>query len=214
MKDKGLEAAFQLSGAEAKFEDAEKAMAWWQDNKKKARWDDYVGPKFREAAAKPPEEKPEEKPEAKPEEQPEEKPEEKASGPPPMSESERAEAMGFLLRSDLLDQVARDIDALGYVGERALMLLLVLVPLSGLALVASGSDDWLPLHVGAHVAFFTALAVHLSTNLRPAILRRMLPGAATPPRRPAAARCRSSCAGPCLPADRACATAGRRRSRA
>ena len=69
--------------------------------------------------------------------------------------------------------------------ERALMLLLVLVPLSGLALVASGSDDWLPLHVGAHVAFFTALAVHLSTNLRPAILRRMLPGAATPPRRPA-----------------------------
>ncbi|NYE38333.1 cytochrome b561 [Nocardioides cavernae] len=58
--------------------------------------------------------------------------------------------------------------------ERALIVLLVLVPLSGIALVATGDDAWLPLHVGAHVAFFVALASHLSTNLRPAILRRML----------------------------------------
>src|SRR6478752_2943763 len=35
-------------------------------------------------------------------------------------------------------------------------------------------DDWLPLHIGAHVAFSAALAAHLSTNLRPVILRRML----------------------------------------
>lgn len=58
--------------------------------------------------------------------------------------------------------------------ERALLLLLVVVPVSGLLLVATGDDAWLPLHVAAHVAFFVALAAHLFTNLRPAILRRML----------------------------------------
>ena len=58
--------------------------------------------------------------------------------------------------------------------EKALMLLLVVVPLSGLVLVGTGDDAWLPLHVGAHIAFFAALAAHLVTNLRPAILRRML----------------------------------------
>lgn len=58
--------------------------------------------------------------------------------------------------------------------ERALMLLLVVVPLSGLVLVGTGDDAWLPLHIAAHVAFFVALAAHLTTNLRPAVLRRML----------------------------------------
>ena len=58
--------------------------------------------------------------------------------------------------------------------ERTLMVLLVVVPLSGLLLVGTGDDTWLPLHVGAHIAFFVALAAHLVTNLRPAILRRML----------------------------------------
>ena len=58
--------------------------------------------------------------------------------------------------------------------ERALLALLVLVPFSGIVLVATGDDAWLPLHVAAHVAFFVALAAHLSTNLRPVILRRML----------------------------------------
>ena len=58
--------------------------------------------------------------------------------------------------------------------ERALLVLLVVVPLSGLVLVGTGDDAWLPLHVGAHVAFFVALAAHLFTNLRPAILRRMV----------------------------------------
>ena len=58
--------------------------------------------------------------------------------------------------------------------ERALLTLLFVVPLSGLALLAVGDDAVLPLHVGAHVAFFIALAAHLSTNLRPAVLRRML----------------------------------------
>ncbi len=58
--------------------------------------------------------------------------------------------------------------------ERSLMVLLFVVPLSGIALLATGDDDWLPLHVGAHVAFFAALAAHLVTNLRPSILRRMV----------------------------------------
>ena len=58
--------------------------------------------------------------------------------------------------------------------EKALMLLLVVVPLSGLLLVGTGDDAWLPLHIGAHIAFFAALAAHLANNLRPAVLRRML----------------------------------------
>ena len=58
--------------------------------------------------------------------------------------------------------------------ERVLLTLLVVVPLSGLVLVGTGDDAWLPLHIGAHVAFFAALAAHLFTNARPKILRRML----------------------------------------
>jgi len=57
--------------------------------------------------------------------------------------------------------------------ERALLTLLFLVPASGLALVLYGDDDVLPLHIGAHIAFFVALAAHLYTNLRPRILTRM-----------------------------------------
>lgn len=78
---------------------------------------------------------------------------------------------GFPPWSDALS--ARD-QRLVHVTERALMLLLFAVPLSGLVLVTTGSDDWLPLHVGSHVAFFVALAAHLVTNLRPRVLRRML----------------------------------------
>lgn len=58
--------------------------------------------------------------------------------------------------------------------ERGLLTLLFVIPLSGLALVAAGDDDVLPLHVGAHVAFFVALAAHLATNLQPRVLRRMV----------------------------------------
>ncbi len=58
--------------------------------------------------------------------------------------------------------------------ERALLALLFLVPLSGLVLIGTGDDGWLPLHIGAHLAFFVALAAHLVTNLRPKILARML----------------------------------------
>lgn len=58
--------------------------------------------------------------------------------------------------------------------EHALLTLLFVVPITGLVLVGTGEDDVLPLHVGAHIAFFVALAAHLLTNLRPRILARML----------------------------------------
>jgi hypothetical protein len=64
-----------------------------------------------------------------------------------MSEAERAEALALLKREDLLDQVARDIDSLGYVGEDTNKRLLYLVavsrklddPLSAIVLSQSGA---------------------------------------------------------------------------
>ena len=66
---------------------------------------------------------------------------------PAMTEGERAEALAFLRRRDLLDQVARDIDALGFVGEETNKRLLYLVaisrklpdPLSAIVLSQSGA---------------------------------------------------------------------------
>jgi 5S rRNA maturation endonuclease (ribonuclease M5) len=72
---------------------------------------------------------------------------ESADAPPAISESERAEALAFLKRRDLLDQVAQDIDALGFVGEDTNKRLLYLVaisrkladPLSAIVLSQSGA---------------------------------------------------------------------------
>jgi DNA primase len=72
---------------------------------------------------------------------------ESKAAPPAMSEAERGEALGFLHRGDLLDQVARDIDTLGYVGEETNKRLLYLVavsrkledPLSAIVLSQSGA---------------------------------------------------------------------------
>ncbi|HEM47533.1 MAG TPA: toprim domain-containing protein, partial [Alphaproteobacteria bacterium] len=47
-----------------------------------------------------------------------------------VSESERAEALSFLRRRDLLDQVAKDLDSLGFVGEDTNKRLLYLVAVS------------------------------------------------------------------------------------
>lgn len=44
--------------------------------------------------------------------------------------------------------------------EKALLAMLFVIPATGLALVLGG-DSVLPLHVAAHVAFFTALGVHV-----------------------------------------------------
>jgi len=67
--------------------------------------------------------------------------------PPSLTDGERAEALALLRRPDLLDQVARDIDALGYVGEETNKRLLYLVaisrklddPLSAVILSQSGA---------------------------------------------------------------------------
>jgi 5S rRNA maturation endonuclease (ribonuclease M5) len=69
------------------------------------------------------------------------------SSSPTITESERAEALSLLRRPDLLDQVARDIDTLGYVGEETNKRLLYLVavsrkledPLSAIVLSQSGA---------------------------------------------------------------------------
>jgi cytochrome b561 len=57
------------------------------------------------------------------------------------------------------------------VTERALMVLLFLIPLTGLS-VLLGDDDLLWLHVTSHVAFFFALAAHLALVLRHTVVRR------------------------------------------
>ena len=70
-----------------------------------------------------------------------------APEPEPMSESERREALAFLKRPDLLDAIARDIDALGYVGEGSTPRLIYLIavsrksedPLSVIVISQSGS---------------------------------------------------------------------------
>jgi hypothetical protein len=67
--------------------------------------------------------------------------------PPPISESDRIEALAFLRRPDLLDQAAKDVDALGFVGEDTNKRLLYLVaisrklpdPLSAIVLSQSGA---------------------------------------------------------------------------
>lgn len=55
--------------------------------------------------------------------------------------------------------------------EKVLLSLLFLVPGSGLLLVL-GNDDWLPVHIGAHVLFFVTLALHVGLVLRHTMVRR------------------------------------------
>ena len=59
--------------------------------------------------------------------------------------------------------------------ERVLLATLFAIPVSGLALVATGEDDLLWLHVGAHVTFFAALLAHLALVAWRGLLPRMLP---------------------------------------
>lgn len=66
---------------------------------------------------------------------------------------------------------------LAHVTERALLSLMFVVPMTGLALVAV-SGDLVALHIAAHIAFFVALGAHLLLVLRRGLLPRMLPGAA------------------------------------
>lgn len=76
-----------------------------------------------------------------------EEPPEGSAAPAVMSAPDRDEALGFLRRPDLLDAVAREIEALGYVGEPVVTRLLYLVaisrkladPLSAIVLSPSGA---------------------------------------------------------------------------
>jgi DNA primase len=72
---------------------------------------------------------------------------EEETTPAPMTDTEREEALVFLKREGLLDQVAKDVDTLGYVGEETNKRLLYLVaisrkledPLSAIVLSQSGA---------------------------------------------------------------------------
>jgi cytochrome b561 len=59
--------------------------------------------------------------------------------------------------------------------ERVLLLTLFVIPLSGLALVASGDDDLVWLHVTGHVVFLAALLPHVALVAWRGLLPRMLP---------------------------------------
>ena len=58
--------------------------------------------------------------------------------------------------------------------ERVLLVLLVVVPLTGVALILSGDDDLLGPHVAGHVALYAAVATHLWLVIRRRLLPRML----------------------------------------
>ena len=55
--------------------------------------------------------------------------------------------------------------------EQAFMVLLVVVPASGLLLVVAGTD-WLPVHVAAQIAFLATIAAHVGLVLRHTVVRR------------------------------------------
>jgi cytochrome b561 len=56
--------------------------------------------------------------------------------------------------------------------EKALLLLLFVIPGTGLLLIGTGEDDWLPLHVAAHVAFFVVVGLHVALVLKHTVIQR------------------------------------------
>jgi cytochrome b561 len=52
-----------------------------------------------------------------------------------------------------------------------LLLLLVVVPSTGLLLAAAG-EDWLPVHVAAQITFLAAVVVHVGLVLKHTVVRR------------------------------------------
>ena len=55
--------------------------------------------------------------------------------------------------------------------RRVCSLLLFLIPISGLVLMA-GDNDWLPLHIGAHIAFFVVVGLHIALVLKHTVIQR------------------------------------------
>ena len=56
--------------------------------------------------------------------------------------------------------------------EKGLMLLLFVIPISGLLLVARDDDDWVQLLIGAHIAFFVVVGLHIALVLKHTIIQR------------------------------------------
>jgi cytochrome b561 len=56
--------------------------------------------------------------------------------------------------------------------EKGLMLLLFVIPISGLLLVAGDDDDWVELHIGAHIAFFIVVGLHIALVLKHTVIQR------------------------------------------
>jgi cytochrome b561 len=56
--------------------------------------------------------------------------------------------------------------------EKALMGLLFVIPLSGLLLLGTGEDDYLPVHVAAHITFFVVVALHIGLVLKHTVIQR------------------------------------------
>jgi cytochrome b561 len=54
--------------------------------------------------------------------------------------------------------------------EKALILLLFLIPVSGLLLVTA-EDGWLTLHIAAHVAFFVVVGLHIALVLKHTVIQ-------------------------------------------
>ena len=55
--------------------------------------------------------------------------------------------------------------------ERAMVALLFLVPGTGLFLVL-GKDDWLAVHIAAHICFYAAIGLHIALVLKHTVIQR------------------------------------------
>jgi cytochrome b561 len=56
--------------------------------------------------------------------------------------------------------------------EKALLALLFVIPLTGLLLIGTGEDDYLPFHVAAHIAFFVVVGLHVGLVLKRTVIQR------------------------------------------
>ena len=55
--------------------------------------------------------------------------------------------------------------------EKVLLALLFVVPSTGILLMF-GEDDWLPIHIAAHIAFFVTVGLHISLVLKHTLIQR------------------------------------------
>jgi len=72
------------------------------------------------------------------------------------------------------DQLSTAQRRLAHWTERVLLATLFVIPLSGIALVTSGDDDLVWIHVAGHVVFLAALVAHVGLVVSKRLLPRML----------------------------------------